>query len=405
MYFKDDFEDIHIRIPHNDELTSSSDDSEFEFFNYREHRKTLTSLAQAVRLEFLQSMPVQCKRRKPTSLMQSLSDYMSLSKTWQNNPDSETQSDSSPSPAARNSAEVKFCHPVGEKKDVLQAFSLSNPFYETITEEPGRKKEYENNPKPVETTCVTRNLTKVTLEQKTRFEQSSKSIEATTSSRHELLVTMSANEPPKNALVLYWGRISMTAKELRNKNLSRCIKDLLEEDHYEFVLLKIQERKFLLQYCNASKNEGMEEKVPKNKRKKSLSEAIRSSGRELLRRRDDSVQLLQNRRGSRSNLLSCIGLAGSNSRSQHPLHHNDSLSLKSYQLMKRKKISEFDYQKVLYCGVEERSIPNNMLVWIYHTEYGNYSAVECHCLECDDQSHARQLARGLKNEIAKANNF
>jgi len=415
LLFQDDFEDIRIRIPQNDELTSSSDDSEFEFFNYKDHRKTLTSLAQAVRLEFLQSMPAQNKHRKPTTLLQTLNTYMTLSKSWQSDTDSKPRNghssqsshsskNSHSSKSAAETSRVKFHWPIGEKEDVVQAMNMSNPYeivdehepIETLKDDKLMKTSAVSFSSPHSKTAAFQHETQV---------HTSKILEETSSAKHELVVTLSASEPPKNALVLYWGRISMTAKELRNKNLTRCIKALLEEDHYEFVLLKIQERKFLLQYCNTSKSDMSEEKVAKNKRKKSLTETIRFSGRDFFKRREDNAQLLQNRRGSKSNFLACIGLAGSSSRNHSALAHKDSLCLQSYQLLKRKKLLEFDYKNVVYCGVEERNIPNNMLVWIYHAEYGNYSAVDCHCVECDDQSHARQLSRALKREIAKANSF
>ena len=335
-----------------------------------------------------------------TSLPKTLNTHSSEYKSRQNETDSLSQRCYLPQSATEKEDKCLFYNPF--EKDVPHSMNTINPSYDTVQEK-SEQLQREEKEKENESKTTPSQLSKKAAVSQTQLEQTLKLKKG----GKVPIVTMAMIETPRNALVLYWGRMCMTAKELRHKNLSRCIDALLEEDHYEFVLLKMQEKKLVLQYCSTSKNEEPDEKVTKSKRKKSLTETIRNNGRDLRKRqpRDDNVQLLHERRGSKGNFFACIGLSGSSSRYQNSLKHNDSLSLKSYQLLKRKKLLEFDYRNIVYCGVEERGIPNNMLVWICHTEYGNYSAVEFQCVECDDQSHARQLSRGIKHEIAKVNGW
>ena len=392
-------EGMNIHVPRSDELTSSSDDSDFEYFNYKDHRKTLTNLADAVRTEFLQKLPSRSKPTKqlPTSFLKS--PY----KTFPFPSKSEASHLQQKSSDRSKAGHVKF---ELESNSSQKLVVLKNPTnmeaFESILEEPALAQDGEGLEKMTHSSFK---LSTLGENSPTAFhpnETASKEY-VPSKRRKNLVVSLVPSETPKNALVLYWGKITMTPKELRSLNLARCMKVLLEEDHYEFVLLKIQEKKFVLQYCDTSRSsEHSAEKLGKNKRKKSLSEVLRNGGKDLRgKSREDNVLLLQDKRSSKSHLFSCIGLPGGLSRNPVGLHHNDSICLKSYDVLKRKTLLEFDYQRIIYCGVQERSIPNNMLVWVFHAEYGNYNAVECHCVECDDQSHARQLSRALTNEIIK----
>ena len=371
-------DDLLLEIPFEGDVstgTSSSDDSDLEYFDYIEQKQAVLSLANAVKFDFIRKVSERSNNIKSPNC-NPLNSFASVSKSWSeesklNFPDSGTLS---------------------EKSSLKKDTTMFQNGQEKFSLLPNRNEKKENVEKhKVQEKCY------LTAHKK------GFGFNFIKNERQEKILLPRPSESPKNALLLYWGRVNMTVKELRRLNLSRCINTLLEDDHYEFVLLKMQDVKFTLQFCSMlDEIPAAEEKTWKTKRKKSLIGAFRSNSREE-KAKEEKNQLIREKHGGKSSFFSCVGFSSSPAKYQQLLQHNDSLCLKAYEAMRKKKVVEFDYRKTVYCGVEEKNIPNNMLLWVYYTEYGSYSAVECHCAECDDQSHARLLSRALKSEIIKAN--
>lgn len=215
---------------------------------------------------------------------------------------------------------------------------------------------------------------------------------------NDLVSSPAQTELPKNALVLLYGCIKMRADELRDLNLERCLNSLLRETDTKFALLRIQELAFTLENCDANAEAG-NETLPSYKSKKKKAKSRRNSCDEkahILTR--NSLTPHERKPRKMTNFLSCMSCA--NASEYQLLQHNDSICLKAYEgIRKRKRILEFPYKRIIFCGAEIKGMPGNILTWVHHVVKGNYGAVECYAIECDDVSHARLLAKALGQQI------
>uniref|UniRef100_H2ZJ66 Uncharacterized protein n=1 Tax=Ciona savignyi TaxID=51511 RepID=H2ZJ66_CIOSA len=202
---------------------------------------------------------------------------------------------------------------------------------------------------------------------------------------------LSTTDLPRNALVNYLGSIEITSDELRVLDLERSLL-ALKGCIGQFALLRVLGDGFSLQDCNeVNPSEPTAERKNRKKRYKKIgqSEAEDSGRAEDRKAQSKGV----------ANILSCMKCVGP-SRYQL-LQHNNSINLKGYDVMKRKKkMIFFEYRKIIYSGVDIKGAPSNLLIWLYHIVSGSCTSVQCYAAECDDAQHARNLSRALGQQMA-----
>ncbi|XP_018671187.2 not4 protein [Ciona intestinalis] len=196
---------------------------------------------------------------------------------------------------------------------------------------------------------------------------------------------LSNTDLPRNALVNFLGSVEMSSDELRLLSLERSLLTL-QGCEGRFGLLRILGDGFSLQDCNEVGAEALpvQQKNRKKKKKSGYNETEDNDDRKT--------------KGV-PNILSCMKCVGP-SRYQ-VLQHNNSINLKGYEVMKRKrKMIVFDYRRIIYCGADIDGASPNLLTWLYHTVTGSYSSVQCYAVVCDDPQHARNLARAIGQQMA-----
>lgn len=211
---------------------------------------------------------------------------------------------------------------------------------------------------------------------------------------------LASTDLPGNALVLFCGCVQMTAQELRDLDFTRCIRALCSRDDKHFALLKIRAEQFTLEECDSRQN-GDEESTDtsdeeENRRRKKRFSPRRMGKKESLSSGDGNGE----KQGFKKSLFSCMKCTSS----EYLLfEHNNSINLKGYEAMKKRKRSYvIEYKRVIFCGSNMAGAPNNLLCWIYHADKDKYTTVEFYAVECDDLQHAKLLARSLGKQIAAA---
>ena len=397
------------------ETQTISKDENFDnyFFDCQNYVQAVRVYAHATRNEFLQSIFDEDQSRQKADIFHRVNSFMAISNSWDTVDDILIHLSPKPNPDTSLRPQINHDHlsasDVNPSSRMLR-FSCKTNFFSNERNGVNKKmlekvRRCKNEIKTKQMSPIESRVDQVLEARKCPAKNPAAESIFLKSIKPKKILFPNFNDPPKNALVLFWGQIRMTLKELEHLNLFRCIKILLEEDHYRFVLLKMQYKKFILQCCDSDNakyssdlDDSNESKPVITRRRKSISEFLfktkKNEGCHIIgRKRQVEKKITGN------SLLSCIGHSSDFPKSHKQLRHNDSLCLKSCEIIRKKAIWEFVYQRVIYCGTQENGIPNNMLVWVYHSEYGSYTTAECFCVECDDQSHAKHLSRALRLKL------
>lgn len=255
---------------------------------------------------------------------------------------------------------------------------------------------------------------------------------------------------PKNALLQYFGKVSLKPTEMSDVDLTRSLSELTDLSQIIrakcfFVLLRILDDTMVLEgrirstdkptsayehkYARGKKKLPDKIKSPKNSPSRQLyrkqsNSGIRSSN--ILKEQRPSVIDLQESDTEvnmhhlsgnlaktttrRSRLCMDIFLCmGRNNRTTKQVSaSSETVPTKPYTSIPVKGntiIDSFDLRRIAYCGTEYTAkIGAHLLVWLYSIMDGDESVccLECHATACDDFQHAKYLATSLGEAIRKA---
>ncbi|XP_076805021.1 uncharacterized protein LOC143448939 isoform X1 [Clavelina lepadiformis] len=361
---------------------SSSDDTDSEDDLYYRDTQVLNSVASAIQKEFLRKIPSK-RKNFAASVNRLRTSAFSVLLTNQTSLD---VSDACIEAAPNHNnllQEDNSGYVIEEEEENACIFSSSkSPVYETIKE----VTEVGKTQVPAQTTDCLHDV--------------QSDLASSSKSSHQFPELFTPSDLPRNALILFVGGRKMTAAELRQLDLSRPLQDLLSSQNQSFTLLRILEDSFVLEDCGVvgeEKHQTTDEvSVVSQPRQKSYKDNPKKQEKQALFPKEE-------KRSPKKSLLSCMKFCGP---SKYPqlLQHKNSLCLKSYENLRRKrKCMKFLYKRVIFCGAEICGMPESWLTWVYHLVKSNVSAVECYAVECDDLQHARLLARALGNQIATFN--
>lgn len=264
------------------------------------------------------------------------------------------------------------------------------------------------------------------------------------------------NQLPKNALLHYLGKASVTPAETAKIDLSGPIAELtvkssdLIRGKSFFVLFRILEGILVLEGSIKSKitaNPSREPLLSKVKRNSSEKNATKkSSSAKLLRKQsspsirtsevldahkksvinlreaDVDVEVFRpgnndfiptfskraaNRRsGLCMDIFVCMGRRHRSSKYDHAVADvqiDANSSASKAPVRGNVVIDSFDLKRIVYCGTEyiEKN-HSHLITWLYATKVDAPTGIECHAAACDDFHHAKALATSLGDSIRRS---